>query len=171
MATTTTTTPDASAGSQPQRMEFKTELKQLLDLIIHSLYTKKEIFLRELVSNAADAIDKARFEGLKRPELLEGDGEFKIRLTADREKSTLTISDNGIGMTREGVVQDLGTIARSGTRAFVENLKKADVQDRPELIGQFGVGFYSAYMVADRVTVTTRAAGVAADQAVRWESD
>jgi molecular chaperone HtpG len=163
MSTTTT--------EAPQRMEFKTELKQLLDLIIHSLYTKKEIFLRELVSNAADAIDKARFEGLKRPELLEGDGEFKIRLTADREKNTLTISDNGIGMTREGVVQDLGTIARSGTRAFVENLKKADVQDRPELIGQFGVGFYSAYMVADRVTVTTRAAGVAADQAVRWESD
>src|SRR6187551_2898409 len=101
------------ATAEPERMEFKTELKQLLDLIIHSLYTKKEIFLRELVSNAADAIDKARFEGLKRPELLEGDNDFKIRLIADREQNTLTVSDNGIGMTREGVVQDLGTIARS----------------------------------------------------------
>jgi molecular chaperone HtpG len=155
----------------PQRMEFKTELKQLLDLIIHSLYTKREIFVRELVSNAADAIDKARFEGLKRPELLEGDTDFKIHLTADRNKNTLTISDNGIGMTREAVVQDLGTIARSGTRAFIENLKQADAQDRPELIGQFGVGFYSAFMVADRVTVLSRAAGVPADRAVRWESD
>jgi molecular chaperone HtpG len=155
----------------PQRMEFKTELKQLLDLITHSLYTKKEIFLRELISNAADAIDKARFEGLKRPELLEGDADFKIRLVADKDKSTLTISDNGIGMSRESVVQDLGTIARSGTKAFLENLKKSDVQDRPELIGQFGVGFYSAFMVADRVTVTTRAAGTPASDAVRWESD
>src|SRR6476646_8533436 len=108
-----------TAADAPQRMEFKTELKQLLDLIIHSLYTKKEIFLRELVSNAADAIDKARFEGLKRPELLEGDSDFKIRLIADKEQNTLTVSDNGIGMTREAVVQDLGTIARSGTRAFI----------------------------------------------------
>src|SRR5688500_5638139 len=123
MATTTTTTPDASAGSQPQRLEFKTELKQLLDLIIHSLYTKREIFLRELVSNAADAIDKARFESLTRPDLLAGDSDFKIRLTPDKEAGTLTVSDNGIGMTREQVVQDLGTIARSGTKAFIENLK------------------------------------------------
>jgi molecular chaperone HtpG len=155
----------------PQRMEFKTELKQLLDLIIHSLYTKKEIFLRELISNAADAIDKARFEGLKNPELLAGDTDWKIRLTADREKNTLTISDNGIGMTRDEVVANLGTIARSGTKAFLENLKQAEVQDRPELIGQFGVGFYSAFMAADRVTVVTRAAGQPADAAVRWESD
>ena len=154
----------------PERMEFKTELKQLLDLIIHSLYTKKEIFLRELISNAADAIDKARFEGLKNPAILEGDTNWRIKLTADKDKNTLTISDNGIGMTREAVVVDLGTIARSGTKAFVENLKKADVKDRPELIGQFGVGFYSAFMVADRVTVLTRAAGASAE-AVKWESD
>jgi molecular chaperone HtpG len=153
-----------------ERMEFKTELKQLLDLIIHSLYTKKEIFLRELISNAADAIDKARFEGLKNPDLLEGDTNWRIKLSADKDKGTLTLSDNGIGMTREGVVQDLGTIARSGTKAFVENLKKADAKDRPELIGQFGVGFYSAFMVADRVTVVTRAAGASAE-AVKWESD
>src|ERR1700712_2374649 len=100
----------------PEKMQFKTELKQLLDLIIHSLYTKKEIFLRELISNAADAIDKARFEGLKHPELLEGDTDWKIRLSADKDNNTLTISDNGIGMTREALVQDLGTIARSGTK-------------------------------------------------------
>jgi molecular chaperone HtpG len=152
-----------------ERLEFKTELKQLLDLIIHSLYTKKEIFLRELISNAADAIDKARFEGLKHPELLAGDTDWKIRLTADKDAGTLTVSDNGIGMTRDALVQDLGTIARSGTKAFVENLKKADVKDRPELIGQFGVGFYSAFMAADRVTVISRAAG--SDEAVKWESD
>ena len=153
----------------PERLEFKTELKQLLDLIIHSLYTKKEIFLRELISNAADAIDKARFEGLKHPELLAGDTDWKIRLTADKEAGTLTVSDNGIGMTRETLVADLGTIARSGTKAFVENLKKADVKDRPDLIGQFGVGFYSAFMAADRVTVVSRAAG--SNEAVKWESD
>ena len=158
-----------STTQAPERLEFKTELKQLLDLIIHSLYTKKEIFLRELISNAADAIDKARFEGLKRPELLEGDSNWRIRLTADREAGTLTISDNGIGMSREALVQDLGTIARSGTKAFIENLKKSDVKDRPELIGQFGVGFYSAFMAADRVTVVTRAAG--SNEAVKWESD
>jgi molecular chaperone HtpG len=158
-----------STTQAPERLEFKTELKQLLDLIIHSLYTKKEIFLRELVSNAADAIDKARFEGLKHPELLDGDTNWRIKLSADKEAATLTVSDNGIGMSRETLVQDLGTIARSGTKAFVENLKKADVKDRPELIGQFGVGFYSAFMVADRVTVVSRAAG--ATEAVKWESD
>jgi molecular chaperone HtpG len=158
-----------STTEAPERMEFKTELKQLLDLIIHSLYTKKEIFLRELISNAADAIDKARFEGLKHPELLEGDTDWKIRLTADKEANTLTISDNGIGMSRESLVRDLGTIARSGTKAFIENLKQAEVKERPELIGQFGVGFYSSFMVADRVTVITRAAG--STEAVKWESD
>lgn len=158
-----------STTQAPERLEFKTELKQLLDLIIHSLYTKKEIFLRELISNAADAIDKARFEGLKHPELLDGDTDWKIRLTADKEANTLTLSDNGIGMSRESLVRDLGTIARSGTKAFIENLKQAEVKERPELIGQFGVGFYSSFMVADRVTVITRAAGSA--EAVKWESD
>ena len=140
----------------PQKMEFKTELKQLLDLIIHSLYTKKEIFLRELISNAADAIDKVRFEALSDPNLLEGNSDWKIKLVADAAAGTLTVSDNGIGMSRETIVEHLGTIAKSGTRAFVENLKKSEAQNRPELIGQFGVGFYASFMVADRVTVISR---------------
>src|SRR3954464_6032447 len=125
----------------PQRMEFRTELKQLLDLIIHSLYTKQEIFLRELISNAADAIDKLRFEGLKNPDLLEGNTDWRIRLIPDEKAGTLTISDNGVGMSRESIVENLGTIARSGTRAFLDRLRQADVKDRvqaPELIGQFG---------------------------------
>jgi molecular chaperone HtpG len=151
-------------------MEFKTELKQLLDLIIHSLYTKKEIFLRELISNAADAIDKARFEGLKNPELLEGNADWKIRILPDEKAGTLTVSDNGIGMSRESVVENLGTIAKSGTKQFLESLKAANVQNRPELIGQFGVGFYASFMVADRVTVLSRPAGDKAD-GVKWESD
>src|SRR5690242_15871337 len=109
----------------PERMEFKTELKQLLDLIIHSLYTKREIFLRELISNAADAIDKVRFEGLTKPDLLEGDSNWKIKLIADKEKGTLTISDNGVGMSRDLIVDHLGTIAKSGTRAFIESLRQA----------------------------------------------
>jgi molecular chaperone HtpG len=158
----------------PERMEFRTELKQLLDLIIHSLYTKKEIFLRELVSNAADAIDKLRFESLKNPELLEGEGaaDWKIRIVPDEKAGTLTVSDNGVGMSREAIVENLGTIARSGTRAFLESLKQADVQNRPELIGQFGVGFYASFMVADRVTVVSRPAGPNTDsEAVKWESD
>src|SRR3954452_12288328 len=160
----------APSHAAPQRMEFKTELKQLLDLIIHSLYTKKEIFLRELVNNAADAIDKLRFEGLKNPDLLEGDTDWKVRLIPDAEAGTLTISDNGIGMSRESIVENLGTIARSGTRAYLEALKSQEVTQRPDLIGQFGVGFYSAFMVADRVTVLPRPAGAPAD-GVRWESD
>jgi molecular chaperone HtpG len=163
-----TATADAPA---PQTMEFKTELKQLLDLIIHSLYTKKEIFLRELISNAADATDKLRFEALKQPELLEGgpSSDFKIRLTPDEQAKTLTVSDDGVGMTRDQIVDHLGTIAKSGTRAFLENLKAADAQQRPELIGQFGVGFYASFMVADRVTVISRGAGTA--EAVKWTSD
>jgi molecular chaperone HtpG len=153
-----------------EKLEFKTELKQLLDLIIHSLYTKKEIFLRELISNAADAIDKLRFESLKEPSLAEEDRDWKIKLIPDQAAGTLTISDNGVGMTRDGIIENLGTIARSGTRAFLQGLKEANAQDRPELIGQFGVGFYSSFMAADRVTVISRAAG-ADMQAVRWESD
>src|SRR5215213_1472289 len=112
------------AAAEPTRMEFKTELKQLLDLIIHSLYTKKEIFLRELISNAADAIDKLRFEGLKDPELLEANTDWKIRLIPDEKAGTLTVSDNGVGMSRESIVENLGTIARSGTRAFLDSLKQ-----------------------------------------------
>ncbi len=158
------------SATAPVRMEFKTELKQLLDLIIHSLYTKKEIFLRELISNAADAIDKVRFESLTNHDLLEGNSTWKIKLIPDKEKGTLTIRDNGIGMSPESIVQDLGTIARSGTRQFLENLKNADVKNRPELIGQFGVGFYASFMAADRVTVISRAAGPAG-HAAKWESD
>jgi molecular chaperone HtpG len=157
-------------SSASQRMEFKTELKQLLDLIIHSLYTKKEIFLRELISNSADAIDKVRFESLTRHELLEDDSDWKIKLIADGPAGTLTVSDNGIGMNRETIVDNLGTIARSGTKAFVENLKAANVPNRPELIGQFGVGFYASFMVADRVTVLSRTSGERSEGA-KWESD
>ena len=157
-------------AAAPERMEFKTELTRLLDLITHSLYTKKEIFLRELVSNAADAIDKVRFEALTRPELLGGDADFKIRITPDESAGTLTVSDNGIGMSRDGIVENLGTIARSGTRQFVERLQAANAKERPELIGQFGVGFYASFMVADRVTVVSRPAGEDA-RAVKWESD
>src|SRR5438270_3219740 len=160
-----------TAAPAPERLEFKTELKQLLDLIIHSLYTKKEIFLRELISNAADAIDKARFEGLTKQDLLEGDSNFKIKLIPDESAGTLTVRDNGIGMSREQIVENLGTIARSGTKAFMESLRAANAKDRPELIGQFGVGFYSSFMVADRVTVVSRPAGGEADDGVEGGRD
>ncbi len=160
------------AADHSERLEFRTELKQLLDLIIHSLYTKKEIFLRELISNAADAIDRLRFEALKDPSLIAGAPDFRIELIPDEAGGTLTIRDNGIGMTREGIVENLGTIARSGTRSFLESLKQANAAQRPELIGQFGVGFYASFMVADKVTVLSRAAGAGAEaQAVRWQSD
>jgi molecular chaperone HtpG len=152
-----------------EKRAFKSELQQILHLITHSLYSHKEIFLRELISNASDAIDKIRFNSLRNEELVEGNRDWKIKLTADPAAGTLTVTDNGIGMTREDIVENLGTIARSGTRAFLDSLKQADAAVRPELIGQFGVGFYSAFMVADKVTVVSRAAGEAG--AVRWESD
>ncbi len=154
-----------------QTLPFKTELKQVLDIIIHSLYSHKDIFLRELISNASDAIDTLRFQGLTRPELLEGNEDWQIKLIPDAAAGTLTISDNGVGMSAEAIVENLGTIAKSGTKAFLESLQQADVKERPELIGQFGVGFYSAFMVADRVTVISRAAGLPKDQGVQWESD
>ena len=150
--------------------EFKTELKQLLHIITHSLYSHRDIFLRELISNASDAVNKARFDSLDNDDKLEGDKDWKIRLGVDKEAGTLTVSDNGIGMDREGAVENLGTIAKSGTRAFLETLKSQEGKARPELIGQFGVGFYSAFMVADKVTVYSRTAGSPAD-GVRWESD
>ncbi len=159
-----------SATQAPERLEFKTELKQLLDLIIHSLYTKKEIFLRELISNAADAVDKVRFESLTNQSVLEANGDWKIKLIPDEKAGTLTVSDNGIGMSREQIVENLGTIAKSGTKAFMESLKAANAKDKPELIGQFGVGFYASFMVADRVTVISRTAGKAED-GVKWESE
>ena len=153
-----------------ETMEFKAELKQLMDIIIHSLYTNKDVFLRELISNACDAIDKARFESITNTDLLEDDSDWKIRIVPDEENSTLTVSDNGIGMSHESIIEELGTIAKSGTQQFLEQLKEADAKDRPELIGQFGVGFYSSFMVADKVTVVSRQAGDKA-AGVKWESD
>ncbi len=155
-----------------QTLEFKTEVQQILNLIVNSLYSNKDIFLRELISNASDAIDKLRFKAQTEPEILAGDGDFKIKLATDGIARTLTISDNGIGMTREEVMENIGTIAKSGTAEFMAMLKQAQRDNAltPELIGQFGVGFYSAFMVAERITLITRAAGAARDQAVRWES-
>ncbi|WP_061796369.1 MULTISPECIES: molecular chaperone HtpG [Serratia] len=149
---------------------FQSEVKQLLHLMIHSLYSNKEIFLRELISNASDAADKLRFRALSAPELYEGDGELRVRLSFDKEQRTLTIADNGIGMRREEVIENLGTIAKSGTKAFLESIGSDQAKDS-QLIGQFGVGFYSAFIVADKVTVRTRAAGAAADEGVFWESE
>ena len=122
-------------------LEFKTEVKQLLDLMIHSLYSHKEIFLRELVSNASDAVDRARYESLTDNDIMEGDGDWKIKIIPDKDASTLTVSDNGIGMTKDEIIDALGTIARSGTKEFVAALQSKEVKDNPELIGQFGVGF------------------------------
>ena len=155
-----------------ERYEFQAETKQLLDLMIHSIYTNREIFLRELISNGSDAIDKLHYEALTNRDLLEGDTEFSIRLAIDKDKKTLTVADNGIGMDKEDIKANIGTIARSGTKAFLERLKaekedNEDVSDK-ELIGQFGVGFYSAFMVAKAVTVLTRKAGT--DTGYCWKS-
>jgi molecular chaperone HtpG len=147
---------------------FQTEAKQLLHLMIHSLYSNKEIFLRELVSNASDAADKLRFEAVSNGDLYEGDTELKIRIGFDKEAKTLTISDNGIGMSRDEVIENLGTIAKSGTAQFMQKLS-GDQKKDAQLIGQFGVGFYSAFIVADKVVVTTRRAGSPTSEAVRWE--
>lgn len=148
---------------------FQSEVKQLLQLMIHSLYSNKEIFLRELISNASDAADKLRFKALSQPELYEGDGELCVRISIDEALGTITISDNGIGMSREQVIDHLGTIAKSGTKEFLNALGSDQAKDS-QLIGQFGVGFYSSFIVADKVTVRTRAAGSAASQGVLWES-
>lgn len=147
---------------------FQTEAKQLLHLMIHSLYSNREIFLRELVSNASDAADKLRFEAVSNGELYDGDTELKIRISFDKDAKTLTISDNGIGMSRDEVIENLGTIAKSGTAQFMQKLS-GDQKKDAQLIGQFGVGFYSAFIVADKVVVTTRRAGAPATEGVRWE--
>ena len=152
-----------------EKKQFKAEVNQLLNLVINSLYSHKEIFLRELVSNASDALEKVRFESLTRPELAESDSDWKITLTVDKTLGTLTISDNGIGLTRDEAVRELGTIAHSGTLEYLKALKEKG--SAAELIGQFGVGFYSAFMVADRVVVYSRKAGEPANRAVRWESE
>ncbi len=152
-----------------ETLGFQTEVKQLLHLMIHSLYSNKEIFLRELISNASDAADKLRFEGLSDDALFEGDADFKIHVAFDKETRTITISDNGIGMSRQEVIEHIGTIAKSGTAKFFESLTGDQAKDA-NLIGQFGVGFYSSFIVADKVTLTTRRAGLGAEHGVRWES-
>ncbi|OGA66827.1 MAG: molecular chaperone HtpG [Betaproteobacteria bacterium RIFCSPLOWO2_12_FULL_65_14] len=159
-----------STATAKQTLSFQAEVKQLLDLMIRSLYSNKEIFLRELVSNASDAADKLRFEALKNNALYESDAGLKIVVSFDKEARTLAVSDNGIGMSREEVIQNIGTIARSGTREFFQSLTGDQAKDA-RLIGQFGVGFYSSFIVADRVTLLTRRAGVAAGEAVRWECE
>ncbi|MDD4929283.1 MAG: molecular chaperone HtpG [Gallionella sp.] len=159
-----------NTAANRETMGFQTEVKQLLQLMIHSLYSNREIFLRELVSNASDACDKLRFEALHNDSMFENDSELKITIAYDKEARTLTISDNGIGMNRDEVISNLGTIAKSGTREFFSRLS-GDQQKDAGLIGQFGVGFYSAFIVADKVVVTTRRAGEHVDQGVSWESD
>lgn len=156
--------------AQQETLTFEAETKQLLHLVAHSLYSNKEVFMRELVSNASDAADKLRYEALSDNALYESDSELKIWIKFNKDANTITITDNGIGMTRDEVVQNLGTIARSGTRAFKEMLSGDNAKDS-QLIGQFGVGFYSAFIVADKVVVKTRRAGMNADQGVYWESD
>ena len=159
---TTTTT-------QKETLGFQAEVKQLLHLMVHSLYSNKEICLRELISNASDAADKLRFEALSDAALFENDSELKIRIAYDKAARTLTIADNGIGMSRQEVIDNIGTISKSGTREFFSQLS-GDQQKDASLIGQFGVGFYSSFIIADKVTLTTRRAGLTAEHGVRWES-
>jgi len=159
-----------TVDTHKEKLGFQAEVKQLLDLMIHSLYSNKEIFLRELISNASDAIDKLRFAALSDESLYENDSDFKIRVSYDKDARTITVSDNGIGMGRAEVVEQIGTIAKSGTREFFQSLT-GDQQKDATLIGQFGVGFYSAFVVADRVTLTTRRAGQSPEEGVSWESD
>jgi len=151
-------------GAQKETLGFQAEVKQLLNLMIHSLYSNKEIFLRELISNASDACDRLRFEALNNAALYDDDSELKIRVAYDKDARTISISDNGIGLSREEAVQHLGTIAKSGTREFFSALTGDQAKDA-HLIGQFGVGFYSSYIVADKVTVISRRAGLEADVA------
>ena len=151
-----------------ERRAFQAEVGRILDLMVHSVYSDKEIFLRELISNAADACDRLRYRAIAEPELLDGDGEFRIRIEVDKAARTIAVTDNGEGMAREELVENLGTIARSGTAAFADRLT-GDAKNDVALIGQFGVGFYSAFMVAERVRVVSRAAG--AEEAFAWESD
>ncbi|AMW82389.1 Chaperone protein HtpG [Pseudomonas yamanorum] len=158
-----------SVETQKETLGFQTEVKQLLHLMIHSLYSNKEIFLRELISNASDAVDKLRFEALSKPELLEGGAELKIRVSFDKDAKTVTLEDNGIGMSRDDAITHLGTIAKSGTADFMKNLS-GDQKKDSHLIGQFGVGFYSAFIVADKVEVFSRRAGLAASEGVHWSS-
>src|ERR1700710_24539 len=157
------------AVAEKETLGCQAEVKQLLQLMIHSLYSNKEIFLRELISNASDASDKLRFEAIADNSLYEDDATLRIRVTYDKAARTVTIDDNGIGMSRDEAIANLGTIARSGTREFFAKLS-GDQQKDAALIGQFGVGFYSGFIVADKITVETRRAGLPASEGVRWES-
>src|ERR1700730_12880882 len=159
-----------TTNTQQETLSFQAEVKQLLNIVVHSLYSNKEIFLRELISNASDAADKLRFEALSDPALYESDSDLKIHVSFDEKERTITISDNGIGMTRDEVIENIGTIAKSGTREFLSQLT-GDQKKDAHLIGQFGVGFYSAFIVADNVTVITRRAGLTKEHGVRWESN
>ncbi len=159
-----------TVDAHQEKLSFQAEVKQLLNIVVHSLYSNKEIFLRELVSNASDAIDKLRFEALSDPALFEANSDLQIKVSFDKDAKTITISDNGIGMSREEVIENLGTIAKSGTREFLSRLT-GDQKKDAHLIGQFGVGFYSAFIVADKVTVLTRRAGLSAEHGVKWESN
>ena len=159
-----------SVQTQQESFSFQAEAVQILDLMIHSLYSNKEIFLRELISNASDAIDRLRLELLSRSELPDEDGPLQIRVSYDSGDRTITVADNGIGMSREEVIEHIGTIAKSGTREFLQSLT-GDQRKDATLIGQFGVGFYSSFIVAHRVTLTTRRSGLPAEEGLRWESD
>jgi molecular chaperone HtpG len=159
-----------SKKTSSETLGFQTEVRQLLQLMIHSLYSNKEIFLRELISNASDAADKLRFEALATPDLMSGDSDLKIRVVVDKEANTISVIDNGVGMSREDLIENLGTIAKSGTADFLQKMTGDDKKDA-QLIGQFGVGFYSAFIVADKVVVETKRADLSAAEAVRWESD
>jgi len=163
------TAKSAKTKSTKKTHAFQTEVSQLLHLMIHSLYSNKEIFLRELISNASDAIDKLKFESLSNDKLVEGKEDLQIHVSADKDAGTVTISDNGIGMTQDEVMENIGTIANSGTQKFLKNLDEKQAQDS-NLIGQFGVGFYSAFIVADEVTLSTRKAGDAKTKGTVWSS-
>ena len=156
------------SNTEKESYKFQAETSQLLDLMIHSLYTHKEIFLRELISNASDALDKLRFRSLTDPSLLEEDSELEVWLAIDKDAHTISISDNGVGMTKQEVIDNIGTIAQSGSKAFLKAMKDADGKSDLDLIGQFGVGFYSAFMVGKNISLETRAAGQ--QYGVRWES-
>jgi len=158
-----------TATATRETRAFQTEVKQLLDLMIHSLYSNKEIFLRELISNASDAADKLRFEATTDDALYEGDADLHVFIEVDKDARSITVRDNGIGMSRDEVIEHIGTIARSGTKEFFDQLS-GDQEKDAHLIGQFGVGFYSAFLVSDKVTLTTRRAGLEKEHGVRWES-
>ena len=155
--------------ARPKTKSFQTETKQLLQLMIHSLYSNKEIFLRELVSNSSDALDKLRFNAIENSKLLEGDADLKINISLNSQNNTVTISDNGIGMVEEEIIENIGTIAKSGTAQFLSEMT-GDKKKDSNLIGQFGVGFYSVFMVAEKVSVHSRSANATSDEAVMWES-